>query len=168
MTAFEVALAQLYGFEGGFANNPLDHGGRTFRGVTQISYNAWRLARKLPIRPVEEATDAEITALYREVFWDTAGCDQLPVPLAIVVFDMAVNSNPINAKRTLQRALGVKDDGVIGPATIEAAKKTPDAVLLFLEARGKFIASIIRARSDQVEFLAGWITRLLRQAWTNR
>lgn len=168
MTPFDLALAQLYAFEGGFANNPLDRGGRTYRGITQSAYDNFRRRKQRTAQPVENASTAECDEFYREEYWDTAGCDQLPVQIAIAVFDMAVNSSPSAAKKTLQRALHVKDDGVIGPATIAAARSTPEVLLLFLEARGKFIAEILRARPSQVEFLGGWISRLLRQAWGTR
>lgn len=47
--------------------------------------------------------------------------DALPAGLDLAVFDLAVNSGPGRAARLLQRALGLAEDGVIGPQTLAAA-----------------------------------------------
>ena len=45
------------------------------------------------------------------------------------VFDAAVNSGPAQSVKWLQRALGVADDGVLGPRTLAAANAAnPDAL----------------------------------------
>lgn len=134
------------------------------RGITQKLYDAWRANNKLPRRDVRFITADEIYALPRDEFWMPCGCDSLPDDLAIAVFDMAFNSSPWQAKRTLQRALGFKGrdvDGVIGVRTIAAANSTRDAVKRFLIARGGFYQEVILTRPDQVEFLEGWIKRLI-------
>jgi lysozyme family protein len=46
--------------------------------------------------------------------------DDLPDDLRFEVFDAAVNSGVRQAIRWLQRSVGVKDDGVIGPMTMAA------------------------------------------------
>lgn len=134
-------------------------------GVTQKTYDAWRKTTGQPLRPVDDMTDLELKAIYFSDYWTPCNCDALPENLARAVFDMAVNSGPWNAKLALQRSLRVRADGVIGPATIAAAKATPDAVLQFLKRRGAFIQEILIARPTQVAFLEGWLNRLLEQAW---
>jgi lysozyme family protein len=133
--AFLQALELTLAYEGGFVNHPLDAGGATFRGVTQGAYDAFRKSKARLAQPVDRITDDELEAFYFEEYWQPAGCEQLPDALACAVFDMAVNSGTWNAKLTLQEALRVKCDGVIGPATVGAAKAEPDAVLLFLKKR---------------------------------
>jgi hypothetical protein len=124
---------------------------------------------KMPRRTVELIEDHELRRIYRENYWDACGCDNLPPALAAAVFDMAVNSGPWNAKLTLQRALMVKADGVIGPATILAAKSLPDAVLRFLKRRGQFIQEVLTTRPDQwkgvVFVLRAGSTACIDQAW---
>jgi len=41
-SAFETALPFVLRWEGGFVDHPADPGGRTNRGVTQRTYDAWR------------------------------------------------------------------------------------------------------------------------------
>lgn len=163
--AFRKALAITAGFEGEFSNHPLDRGGRTYRGVTQKTYDNFRRTIAQPSRPVEQADDWEIERIYFDDYWAPCNCDALPERLGQCVFDMAVNSGPWNAKLTLQEALHVRADGVIGPLTVRSAHATPDASLLFLKRRAAFIQELISARPSQVAFLEGWIVRLLEQAW---
>jgi lysozyme family protein len=164
--SFETALAKTLGFEGGVSDHAADRGGLTKAGVTQATYETWRAKTGQVPRPVLEMTDAELRAIYLDGYWFPAGCDKLPDHLAEVVFDMAVNSGPKRAVKTLQRSLGVEGDGVIGAITLAAARATgPDAVLAFLKARAALYRDIVKADPSQVAFLAGWISRLLDQAW---
>lgn len=166
MDAFEGALALTLGFEGGVANLAGDRGGLTKWGVTQATYSSWRERQGLPGRPVTEMTEPEMRALYREEFWHVAGCDRLPVELAGIVFDMAVNSDPRDAVRTLQRALGLEADGIPGPLTVSAAHEAgPYVGLAFLKKRAAHYRDVVKRDPSQVQFLAGWINRLLDQAW---
>ena len=47
--------------------------------------------------------------------------DELPWALAVQVFDHGVNAGCSGAVKLLQGSLGVADDGVIGPITLERA-----------------------------------------------
>lgn len=163
--AFLKALELTLGFEGGYVNHPLDRGGATHYGVTQKTYDTWRRTTGKGLQDVALISELEVRAIYWSDYWVPCNCDELPADLACAVFDMAVNSGPWNAKLTLQRALMVRADGVIGPNTIRAAKAMPDAVLRFLKRRGAFIQELIYTRPTQVVFLEGWINRLLDQAW---
>jgi lysozyme family protein len=162
---FLKALEKTLGFEGGYVNHPLDRGGATHYGITQKTYDAWRRTTGKPLQDVALISDLEVKAIYWSDYWTPCHCSELPEDLACVVFDMAVNSGPWNAKLTLQRALMVRADGVIGPMTVKAAHATPNAVLRFLKRRGAFIQEILITRPSQVAFLEGWINRLLDQAW---
>lgn len=166
MSPFARALAATLDYEGGYVHHPLDRGGATHYGITQRTYDNWRLTTGRPKRSVELIDMSEIEGIYHDYYWEPCGCSQLPERLAVAVFDMAVHSGPWNAKLTLQRALRVKADGVIGPKTIEAANAAPpEAVLAFLKRRGAFLQELINTRPSQVIFLEGWINRLLEQAW---
>jgi lysozyme family protein len=151
--------------EGGYSNHPKDRGGVTMNGYTQRLYDTWRTTTGRPKRSVELIDENEKVQIAYDEFWTPCNCEALPEPLSHAVFDMAFNSGTWNAKLTLQRALRVRADGVIGPLTIKAAKETPDAVLAFLKRRGAFIQEVILTRPDQVVFLEGWFNRILIQAW---
>ena len=165
-TPFERALLVTLGFEGGEANHPLDRGGHTYRGITQGLYDRWRRKKGREHRKVTEIDDSEIEAIALEEFWLPCRCNDLPADLAVAVFDMAFHSGVGDARRALQKALGVTQDGIIGEHTLAAARAAgPDAVSDFLKARGAELQDILIRDPSQVIFLEGWINRLIDFAW---
>lgn len=163
--AFLRALEKTLAFEGGYVNNPLDSGGATNYGITQKTYDGWRTTTGQPQRPVDDIGDIEVQAIYLENYWTPCHCDDLPEPLSHLVFDMAVNCGPWNAKLSLQQAVSVRQDGVIGPATVQAVNATPNVALKFLKRRGAYVSEIVQSRPMQAVFLPGWLNRILDQAW---
>jgi lysozyme family protein len=166
MTPFDKALAVTLAHEGGVSDHAADRGGLTKWGVTQATYETWRASTGQAPRPVVEMTEAEMRAIYLDLYWMPARCDELPDELAGVVFDMAVNSGVRRAVITLQRVLGVTQDGIPGPETISAAHEAgPMVALTFLKARAALYRDIVRNDPTQIAFLAGWVARLLDLAW---
>lgn len=152
---FAPSLKYLLVDEGSNDDDPQDHGGRTSRGITQREYDKWRLAQGLPTIDVWTADDAAISKIYHDDYWLPFG-DQFPVGLDYLYFDMAVNAGPHRAAVLLQRALGVVDDGKIGPKTM-AALSVADPVQLitgFDDAKRKFYRSL-----NQQRFIKGWLNR---------
>jgi lysozyme family protein len=161
VSGFAEALPFVLRMEGGYADDPVDRGGATNRGVTQATYDAYRASQGLPPRPVREITDEEVEHVYHERYWTAAKCDALPWPASAVVFDSAVNHGVGRAARMLQEALGVKVDGIIGPVTLAAAGTADPHQLVneMLWVRVDFYYRI--SNGDQVKFLRGWLRRLL-------
>lgn len=91
MTGFKRALAHVLTFEGGFVDHPKDPGGATNRGVTQKTYDHWRLGQGLERRSVKHIHETEVERIYFEQYWLKVGAHQLPPALAFVCFDGAVN-----------------------------------------------------------------------------
>jgi lysozyme family protein len=127
---FERALAAVLVHEGGYVNHPKDPGGATNKGVTQRVYDDYRLHRGMAPRSVRHIQPTEIEDIYRRQYWDAVRCDDLPAGVDYCVFDLAVNSGTNRAARFLQRAVGVLEDGKIGPITIAAVKNVPPALLV--------------------------------------
>ena len=118
---FETALPIILAHEGGatITDDPRDPGGLTKYGICQRSY---------PDLDIRNLTEADAAAIYRKDYWDRAKCDSLPPHLRLVVFDMAVNMGVGKAILLLQKACGVAQDAVVGPNTIRAAERHPDAL----------------------------------------
>ncbi len=108
---FDEAFARLVGHEGGYSNHVSDPGGETNFGISRRSY---------PGEDIRGMTLARAKAIYRRDFWGAAGCDAVPDALKYPLFDFAVNSGPERAIRTLQKVLGERTDGVLGPQTLQA------------------------------------------------
>ena len=109
---FDEAFDILIGHEGGYVNHPNDPGGETRFGISKRAY---------PLLDIKVLTLDQAKAIYRRDYWIPAGCDRVPEALRFDVLDMAVNSGVKVAIQTLQRALGVRDDGLIGPAKMPPA-----------------------------------------------
>ena len=156
--AFEPALVAVLQHEGGYVNDPQDPGGATNRGVTQTVYDDYRRGKGLAPRSVRQIEQSEIGDIYRKLYWDKVRGDDLPSGVDYAVFDFAVNSGPARAARFLQRAVGVTEDGKIGPITIAAAKaKEPTRVITALCcARQQFLEGL----PHFARFGRGWTRRV--------
>ena len=167
MSRFSAAAAIVIGDEGQRSNDWGDPGGLTVYGHDQRSWPDL-LARvppsvraQLPGGVAELSRDQAMLA-YKAGYWDVVRGDDLPAPLALLVFDAAVNQGLGWAPVAFQGALGAQADGDIGPLTVTAANAA-DA----LEALGEFAwrrDQRYRQASNWPTFGHGWITRLMRAA----
>lgn len=153
---FAKCLALVLKSEGGNDDDPADHGGRTSRGITQREYDAWCAEHDRPSGDVWKATQSDISAIYHDEYWNP-WCPLIPVGSDYVFFDMCVNGGPHRAIVLGQRALGVKDDGRVGPATRAAFRAVTDPVKLldaYTAAKRSFYVSL-----HQKRFISGWLNR---------
>ena len=92
--------------EGGYSDHIYDKGGKTYRGVTTKTYNAFRRINKLPTQDVRRMSDTEMKEIYYMIF-KACGADKIKDPrLAFYVFDIAVGSGPKAAKKILAKSGG--------------------------------------------------------------
>ena len=108
---FDRALQFVLAHEGCFSDDLNDSGGLTRWGISQKAH---------PDVNISNLTKEQATEIYRNEYWGTCRCDDMPSALAFVVFDMAVNQGVGVAIRDLQKLVGVKVDGIIGPDTLTA------------------------------------------------
>lgn len=160
--SFERAVNLVLAEEGGFVNHPQDPGGATNLGITQRTLDRVRDEHpemNLP-RWVQQLTKQHAKDIYRRAYWDPPRCGLMPMPVALVVFDMTIQHGLPNAVRMLQRALGVTDDGVLGPLTRRALDDAIlDSLLTELAAqRMVFYGSLSTFRT----FGLGWARRMQR------
>lgn len=97
---FDNCLPIILQFEGGRSNDSRDPSGRTNKGITQRTYNAYRAAKGLPQADVYKIASAEVADCYRRDYWNAVKGDVLRPGEDLVVFDFAVNSGPARALRT--------------------------------------------------------------------
>lgn len=163
MINFDIAADFVLGptIEGGLSDHPDDPGKRTNMGVTQRTLDSVRIERpdlQLPAT-VDELTFAQVKTIFRVRYWDLIKGDELPGPLAFLLFDAAVNQGVGDAIRFLQRALSVKVDGVIGKITLAAAHSRPLKPLLAEVAAQRGYDYALNDKIDDV-FGLGWMRRL--------
>ena len=140
---FQPALDALLKHEGGFVNHPKDPGGITNLGVTKKVWESF-VGHEVDEQTMRSLTPSVVAPLYKQRYWDTVKADDLPSGLDLCVFDCAVNSGVGRAAKLLQQAVGVKDDGQIGPATLKAVNAFPvkDLIEKFSDKRQQFLESL--------------------------
>jgi lysozyme family protein len=158
MTAsnFPASLKLVLQSEGGNDDDPLDHGGRTSRGITQREYDAWRKEKGLPPLDVWQAPQEDIDTIYHDEYW-LPYCDMMPIGVDYIYFNNAVLDGPHRATILLQQALGVIADGRIGPVTRNTLKIAPPAstIVKLSDASATFYRGL-----HQPRFLKGWLNRV--------
>jgi lysozyme family protein len=159
MTRFTDCLPRVLADEGGFTDDPKDPGGATNLGVTQGTLSHW-LKHPATVEDVKALKPATVAPIYQTSYWNAAACDQLPVGVDYMVFDLAVNSGPGRAARFLQEAVGAPVDGGIGPTTLgDVAKMKPADIVNAISARRE---SFYRDQPTFWHFGKGWLDRLAR------
>jgi lysozyme family protein len=121
--AFDKTFEVVIGSEGGLSLNPQDPGNWTGGAVGrgELRGTNWGIsAASYPTKDIASLTLDQAKAIYWTDFWLPIAGDKLPPALALLVFDTAVMSGVGRAVRLLQAALGVAEDGVIGPQTLSA------------------------------------------------
>lgn len=141
--------------EGGNDDDPYDHGGRTSRGITQREYTAWLREQGRPDADVWSAPQADIDAIYNQEYWQP-WCDLWPLGIDYMIFDMNVNAGPYRTTTLVQRAVGVHEDGRIGPVTRAAILGFHPRMFvgLFSETKRVWYRSL-----GQPRFTKGWLNR---------
>lgn len=148
---FDDAFERLIGHEGGYVSNGLDPGGETNYGISRRSY---------PGEDIAGMTLERAKAIYLRDYWTKAGCDLVPDALRFDLFDMSVNSGVKTAIRTLQRAVGVVDDGVIGTLTIKAINDM-DATRIVARFNG-YRLQLMSSLPTWPAFGRGWANRIAK------
>lgn len=124
---FKAAHKFVARWEGGFVDDRFDPGGATKWGITIRTLIAKGLDLNndgaVDRRDILDMTPEQALEIYRTDYWIAAACPRLPAALALVHYDCAVNQGVGRAARILQRAVGAKPDGLIGPATLAAVDR---------------------------------------------
>lgn len=146
---FDIFIERVLGHEGGYTWNKADPGGETQWGIAKRSY---------PSVDIRRLTREGAIAIYRRDFWQAIGADQFHPAIGFQMLDIAVNHGQSAAVRWLQRAVGVADDGRLGPVTRKAvlAQDPADVVMRLLAERLFFYTNL----STWPTFGRGWVRRV--------
>lgn len=160
--------------EGGYVNNPNDPGGETNMGVTKATFNRAKKDGLVKSANVRSLTKNEVRAIFEKYYYIPCKAGLLPEPVATIYFDMAINSGPSAAMRTLHRAMAaisepVAETGIGGPTVtaihkIQTENRVPILALSLMNRRKEFYDSIIQKNQKLATFRKGWMNRLTRLA----
>lgn len=187
MADFEAAYAAMIRNEGGFANHPRDNGGMTYKGIARNYHPKWPgwkyvdkvldgITKQPPygtnsykqwVSYVDSAMAGHnllqdlVRTFYKMEFWPPFANinDDL---LASWLFDKGVNMGPGQAAKLVQRAVGVKADGEIGPVSLKAinAADPVDTLEKCKEQARAFYEGLVARDESQRVFLSGWLARV--------
>jgi lysozyme family protein len=117
---------------------------------------------RYPQLDIAALTHSDAQAIYWRDYWCAHRCDEMPGRLALVYFDTVVNMRPEDAALALQAALGVKQDGNVGPVTLAAARRADlsESIPNFLAERAMRYAGL----KQFPRYGRGWMGRVIRAA----
>ena len=139
MGDFQQSVAFVLQQEGGYVNNPADPGGETKYGISKRAY---------PQLDIASLTREQATQIYYTDYWLPSGADSLPQPLALVVFDTAVNLGVSRARELYLESNGDLDS--------------------YLALRQSYYETLASQKPALQQFLGGWTARLQSLADTAR
>lgn len=172
----EEYLDELIKREGGYVNNPADHGGATKYGITEGVARANGFKGNMRDLPLDVAKN-----IYKKQYWTAPRFDQVNSISSVIaeeLLDTGVNCGTGFAKPLLQRALNLLNnqykagwpdlavDGIYGPATLNALKtylakrgKEGEKVLwrVLNIMQGQRYIDITEKNPIQEQFFYGWI-----------
>lgn len=166
MAEFEDLIGPLLVREGGYSNRKADRGGPTNMGITQKTLDRWNATSKHPfagsVRDVRGLTSTVAIEVYREMFWNEAGCQRVPPRVRELHFDAACQHSPHRAVKLLQTAAGAKVDGQFGPNTQSLVNSIiPDLLFYkYKSFRYEFYGDIIARDPTQDANIDGWLRRM--------
>ena len=158
---FAASLELVLKSEGGFqsdSRDPGNAGGKcTNLGVTQQVWEAW-VGYSVDEKEMRSLTKELVAPLYKSRYWDAVHGDQLPSGADYLAFDFAVNAGSFRCVKTIQRALNITADGIIGPVTLKAIQDTnaADFINNFSAAKETFY----RGLTNFPTFGKGWLNRV--------
>lgn len=161
---FDQAFERLIGHEGKFTNDRQDRGNWTTGVIGKGQLNGTKYgisAMTYPDLDIKSLSLEQAKNIYKRDWWDKINADQIDSALVFQVWDFAINAGMGTAKRKLQLAVGVLDDGIIGNLTILAINKADfnDILLKFNAERLKYYTSL----STWSRYGKGWTLRVASQ-----
>lgn len=124
------ALTFVLKWEGEYSNDPNDPGGETKWGISKKAY---------PDEDIKNLTRERALEIYATDYWLAAGCDTLPFPANVAVFDTAVNCGVNRAVRWYSDVKNVD---------------------VFLDQRKQHYIDLVNKNPSMVRFARGWWARL--------
>lgn len=98
--AFEIAVEEVLGLEGGYVNNPADPGGETNWGISKKAF---------PNVDIKNLSRNAAKDLYKAHYWDPIASYHLQGKFATIAFSCAVNQGVDKCKRLLEASKGQID-----------------------------------------------------------
>ena len=157
MAIFDTGIIPL---EGGYSNDPNDHGGETKYGIT---------AADNPGVDIKNLTVQQAIEIYKRKYWDPNNLTCINnQTTANLIFRLIVNAGPQHAIKIVQNAINTMNvtiavDGILGPTTYKTINVLDNDWLIdaVRVSEAKFYLAITDHDESQIKFFRGWIRRAL-------
>lgn len=162
--SFESAFSKVLLAEGFYVDHPQDRGGPTNMGIT-ISTLSDYIGHEATVEEVKNLDVDTARKIYKTNYWDRLKLSHIiDSKFADIIFDQAVNRGTRRVAEQIQKLVGVRQDGLIGPVTLKAINNMDSKKLLieFLKSTQDAYVSIVTNNPSQLVFLSGWIKRTHR------
>lgn len=166
MAKLDIIAPYILAWEGGFVNDPDDHGGATNKGVTLAVWRKQGYDKNgdgvIDVADLKQITAKDATDILRKCYWNRWQADRIKSQsIANILVDWVWGSGQWGITIP-QKMLGVTPDGVVGDKTIAALnEQDPIAFFNALKTRRReFLQGICRTRPANYKFLRGWLNRL--------
>ena len=183
MADFNKALLLILANEGGYVNDPADPGGETYKGIARKmnpDWLGWHIIDLLKAKngfpgslhspdetEIVKQLDYEVKSFYYSNFWMKISGDKIiNQQVAESIFDFAVNADDNVSILLAQSVVHAKQDGEIGPKTIEAINCFDPYHFLAAFALAKInrYVAICNKRPLSKKYFFGWVIRSLNHA----
>ncbi len=181
MASYKHAIEKVIINEGGYENDPDDSGGETYLGISRNNFPKWKgwlfIDREVKRYPNSsnkmmtyrlsryKAIKKYAIEFYKDEFWnEIKGNDIVMQDIAESILDFCVNTGVSGGSKIVQKVVGCKDDGDIGPTTIRylnnytLSKKSFEFKLNFFVQKAKKYESISN-KGNNIKYLFGWLSR---------
>jgi lysozyme family protein len=184
---FLITNKKTMGDEGGYANNPADQGGETYKGIARKSWGAWpgwhaidaykehvsaqpvygTAAYSLWVKQMDRTLAANkvlqqsVVSFYQVNFWNANHLGEVnDQGVATWLYNHIVNGGGRGVK-WIQAAAGVTVDGSVGEKTIAAINAANPAALLdkAMDNAVAYRLAKVKADPSQKQFLNSWLAR---------
>ena len=161
---FDQAFERLIGHEGNFTNDKNDRGNWTTGIIDKGQLKGTKYgisAMTYPNLDIKNLTLAQAKQIYKRDWWDALNANKINPAIVFQVWDFAINAGMATAKRKLQSAVGVADDGIIGPVTLKAVNDADlnDVLMKFNAERLTYYTKL----STWGRYGKGWTNRVAGQ-----
>ena len=174
MANFKEALNLILKNEGVYGFDKDDPGGETYKGIARNMNSKWsgwitvdllKQQSKFP-QNLENSSDLQkgVSDFYETNYWDKMQGDGITNQMvANSIFDFAVNAGISTSCSLAQMVVGVKADGVVGPASINAINDYDADLFLasFTIAKISRYVAIIEKRPTSRKYFYGWVRRAI-------